>query len=77
MMSQIVKYLKSRTVWVALIAFTCNLLAALQVQHIAGLPVDQIATHKEVIASQTTVIAAGLCDLLAILFRIKAKAKFD
>ena len=76
-MNKIKKFLKSRTVWMGLIAAVANLAALVGLTHIAGVPVEEIAKNKAVLASQVTVIAAGICDLLAILFRIKAKAKFD
>lgn len=76
-MSKIIKYAKSRTVWVALIAGLCNIAAYYQIDRLAGLPVEEILNNKEVLASQLTVIAAGVLDAAAIIFRIKAKAKFD
>jgi len=71
------KYLKSRTVWVALIAGVLNVIALFNVHSVAGIPVEQIEGNKEVMASQLTVIAAGVMDVLAIVFRIRAKATFD
>ena len=68
---------KSRTVWMGAIAFVLNVAALAGMTKIAGMPVEDLADNKGVMASQITVIAAGLCDLLAILFRVKAKAKFD
>jgi len=66
--------LKSRTVWSGLIGAVLNVAALAGLTHIAGLPVEELADNKGVLASQVTVIAAGICDLLAIVFRVKAKA---
>jgi hypothetical protein len=70
-------YLKSRTVWSGLIGAVLNVAALIGIHYIAGMPVEELADNKGVLASQMTVIAAGVCDLLAIVFRIRAKAKFD
>lgn len=74
---QITKYLKSRTVWAGLIAFVLNIAAMLQISAIAGMPIEDIAANKGQLASQITVIAAGICDVLAIIFRIRVEANFD
>ena len=74
---RVMAYLKSRTVWMGLLGFILTGLTALQVDSLVGLPVDELVNNKAVLASQLTAIAAGVCDLLAILFRIKAKAKFE
>ena len=74
---KLVTYLKSRTVWSGIIGAALNLAALVGLTTIAGMPVEELADNKAVLASQITVIAAGACDLLAILFRIRAKAKFD
>jgi len=76
-MNKIGKYLKSRTVWMGLIAAALNIMALAGLDNLAGMPIDELARNKEVMASQITVIAAGAFDLLTILFRIKAKAKFE
>jgi hypothetical protein len=67
---------KSRTVWAGAIGGVLNLLALAGVTMVAGMPVEELAENKAVLASQVTVIAAGICDLLAILFRVKAKVDF-
>lgn len=74
---RLVTYLKSRTVWSGLIGFVLTVLAAMQIDNLAGMPVEEIGANKGVLASQLTVIAAGVCDLLAIVFRIRAKAKLN
>jgi len=68
------KWAKSRTVWVGAIAAVCNALVLLQIDNLAGMPVEEIAANKGVLGSQLTVIAAGVADVLAIVFRIRAKA---
>ncbi len=71
------KYLKSRTVWVALVAAALNIVAVFNIDKLAGMDVAELEASKGVIASQLTVLAAGACDLIAIFFRIRAKASFD
>ena len=59
------------------IAAGLNLAAMFQIDKLAGMPLEDIQANQGQLASQVTVIAAGIADVLAIVFRIKAKAKFD
>ena len=77
MWNKVRMYLKSRTVWMGVIAAGMNLAAMFQIDKLAGMPIEEIQANQGQLASQLTVIAAGVFDVLTIVFRIKAKAKFD